>query len=75
MKGNQLGRPLEPRREVLAADIAAVAVEEMMVEKTESAICLLVVAKMIVSVKWRTWEKLNQENRMIIRSRNRVVLK
>ena len=76
MKGNQLGRSPKPSREIIATDEAAVAVEEMMVEKTESAICVLVVAKMMVSVKWMTWEKLSQVNKTIIKiSRNRVLLK
>ena len=75
MKGNQLGRALKPSREILATDEAAVAVEEMMVGKTGSVISVLVVAKMMFSVKWMTWEKLSQLNKTITKCTKRVLLK
>jgi len=72
MKGNQLRRSPKQSREVPATTIAAVAVE-MMVKMTESVICLLVVVKVMVSVKWKTWEKLKKVDKTIIKSRNRVL--
>ena len=75
MKGNQLGRSPKPSRGILATDVAAVAVGEMMAEKTDSIIYVLVVAKVMVSVKWITWKKLSQVNKTIIKSRNTVLVK
>ena len=75
MEGNQLGRFPKPSREEPTTTAAAVVVEGTMVEKTGSVIFLLVVAKVMVSVKWMTWKKLSQVNKTIMKRRNRVLLK
>lgn len=72
MEENKLGRSPKPSREVPTTAAAAVAVEGMMAGKTESVMYLLVAAKVMVSVMWMTWKKVNKR---VIKRRNTVFLK